>query len=335
MKPWRAGVLGRGVGAAPAAAYRADPRCELAALCDLDPAKLEAAEAEHAGVRLVHDAAALIADPELDVISVASYDDHHFEQVRAALEAGKHVFVEKPICQTEEEARTLHGLLAERPELRLSSNLPLRRSPRFLELKRQVVEGRFGRLFYVEGDYDYGRLWKITEGWRGEVENYSVVLGGAVHIVDLLLWITGDRPIRVSASGNRIATEGTTFAYNDLVVALVEFESGLIGKFSANFGCVHPHYHGIKLFGRDATFVNGVPEGRLFERQEDGVAARPVTSAYPGVGKGDLIESFVDSIVSDRPAAVTPEQVFQTMALCLAIDRAVAEGRPVTPTRFG
>jgi predicted dehydrogenase len=335
MNALRVGVIGLGVGAEHAAAYTAHPACELVVLCDLDPDKLAAAGADHPGARLTRDAAEILDDPAIDVVSVASYDDRHFEQVRRALEAGKHVFAEKPLCQTEDQARRLHDLLSGRPRLRLSSNLPLRLSPRFIELKRLVDEGRFGRLFYVEGDYDYGRLWKLTEGWRGDLDNYSVVLGGTVHLADLLLWITGDRAVRVSAAGNRIAAEGTKFAHHDLVVSIVEFESGMLGKFSANFGCVHPHYHGVKVFGREATFVNGMPNGTLYEKNGEGVASRPVTAAYPGAPKGGLIAPFVDSIVSDRPPAVTSDEVFGAMALCLAMDRAVAEGRPVEPTRFG
>jgi predicted dehydrogenase len=304
-------------------------------VCDFDAAKLEQAAVDHPGVRRTRHAEELLDDPRIDVVSIASYDHHHFEQARGALERGNHVFVEKPLCQTEEEARTLHALLTERPELRLSSNLPLRLSPRFLEVKRLLDEGRLGRLFYVEGDYDYGRVWKLTEGWRGDLAHYSVVLGGAVHLVDLLLWLTGEEPVQVSAASNRIATEGTKFRFDDFVVATVQFESGMIAKLSANFGCVHPHYHGVKLFGTEGTFVNGLPHGTLYVKDGGEVRGDPVTAPYPGVGKGDLIASFVDSVMGGGPAAVTSEEVFRTMSLCLAIDRAAADGRPVAPERFG
>ena len=48
-----------------------------------------------------------------------------------------------------------------------------------------------GRLYYLEGDYAYGRLPKILSGWRAEIPIYSVVHGGAIHIIDLLLWLGG------------------------------------------------------------------------------------------------------------------------------------------------
>ena len=69
-------------------------------------------------LRTTTDAAELLADPDIDVVSVASWDDAHFEQVRMALEHGKHVFAEKPLVLYADQAREIAAMLAERPELR-------------------------------------------------------------------------------------------------------------------------------------------------------------------------------------------------------------------------
>src|SRR5262249_30168710 len=161
--------------------------CELAAVCDFDPARLEEASKEWPNVRLFGRAEDLLDDPGIDVVSIASYDDAHADQVMRAIASGKHVFVEKPLGMTAEEGGQIRRLLDERPEVRLSSNLILRLSPRFRLLKQMINDGVFGRLYYVEGDYTYGRLQKITDGWRGQLPYYSAVLGGAVHLVDALL----------------------------------------------------------------------------------------------------------------------------------------------------
>lgn len=330
----RAAVIGLGVGAAHAAAYAAHPDCELVALCDLDPERLEEVGARYPGAGLTTEAGEILDDPEIDLVSIASYDSFHHEQVKRALEAGKHVFCEKPLCTRYEHAAEIHSLLRQRPELKLSSNLPLRRVPRFRLVKDMIEDGAFGRLFYVEGDYDYGRLWKLTEGWRGDLEHYSVVLGGAVHLVDLLLWLTGDIPVAATASGSRIATEGTKFSFNDLVVATVEFESGLIAKVGANFACVHPHYHGVKVYGTDATFVNGLEGADLYRKQGSDYRHEQIAAPYPGVEKGDLIPSFVESIRTGTPAEVTADEIFDALAACFAIDEAVETGVRVLVKRF-
>jgi predicted dehydrogenase len=277
----------------------------------------------------------LIDDPDIDVVSIASYDSFHHEQVVRALEAGKHVFVEKPLCQTPEQAREIHALLQSNPGLVLSSNLLLRVSPRFELLKGWIEAGRLGSVYYMEGDYDYGRLWKLTEGWRGDLETYSVTLGGTVHLVDLLLWLTGDRAVRARAVGNRLVTEGSKFRFDDLRVALVELESGAVMKLAANFGCVHPHFHEVKVFGTDATFVNAPGDATLWSRSGDGVEPEPVDAAYPGVRKGDLIRSFVDAVAGGPPPLVTAGEVFHVMATCFAIDSAAESGDAVAVESFG
>ena len=177
--PVRVGVIGLGVGERHAEAYAASPDCELVALCDLDQEKLDRAGERHPGVSVARSADELLDDGTIDALSIASYDSDHYEQVRRAIAAGKHVFVEKPLCQTEEQAREIHALLAAKPELVLSSNLILRLSPRFRLLKEWLGAGRLGTPYYLEADYEYGRLWKLTEGWRGDLDTYSVVLGGA------------------------------------------------------------------------------------------------------------------------------------------------------------
>ncbi|MGH3050587.1 MAG: Gfo/Idh/MocA family protein, partial [Gaiellaceae bacterium] len=238
---------------------------------------------------------------------------------------GKHVFVEKPLCTRREEAEELRELLAERPDRVLSSNLVLRASPRFRLVKELVDSGRLGRLYYAEADYDYGRLHKITEGWRGDLPHYSVVLGGGVHVVDLLLWLTGRRVVEVTAYGNRIASEGTKFRFDDLVVALLRFEDGMLGKVAANFGSATPHFHAVQLYGTEATFVNGPEQAWLVDRER----REPVDAPYPGVGKGELIPAFVDAVLGRGRLTVEPAEVFAALDVCFAIDEAAERGRAV------
>ena len=329
------GVIGLGVGEAHAAAYAEHPGAEVAALCDVDEQRLRAVGQRHPGAELTTSAEELLDDPSLDAVSIASYDSDHYWQVMRALGRGKHVFVEKPLCQTEEQTREIRAALRERPELVLSSNLLLRASPRFGLLKRLVEEGRFGRIYYLQGDYDYGRLWKITEGWRGDLETYSVTLGGTIHLVDLLLWLTGDRPVRAQAVGNRLVTEGTKFRFDDLVVALLELESGATMKVAANFGCVHPHFHDVKLFGDRATFINGLEQATLWTEGDDGPQAELLDSPYPGIDKGALIASFVEAAAGGATPIVTADEVFVVLATCFAIDRAAESGAAVEVRSVG
>jgi predicted dehydrogenase len=332
--PVRIGVIGLGVGRHHIRAYEQHPDAEVVAVADLDAERLASVADEHGIAKRFADGADLLADPEIDLVSVASYDDAHYAHVVAALRAGKHVFVEKPIVQREEQAREIAGLLRERPELKLSSNLPLRQAPRFQLVRDWVRGGRFGKVFLLEGTYDYGRLHKLTEGWRGDLDRYSIVAGGGVHMIDLLLWMTGGHIVEVEAMGTKVATKGTKFEDLDTVVATLRFADEAIGKLGCNFACVHPHYHGVRVYGTDASFINAIGDATLWTRDESGTAVpEPVTAAYPGGDKGELSRSMVDAVLGRADPAVPPQDVFDAMAVVFAIERALESGNtePVRP----
>lgn len=328
MNPLGVGIIGLGVGEQHIKGFRAHPNARVVALCDIDAAVRIRMKERYADLDIVADSETLIGDPRIDVVSIATYDDAHYNQVASALKRGKHVFVEKPLCLTVDEFRGIRSLLATRPDIVLSSNLILRRCPRFIELRSLIAQGTLGRLFHIEGDYLYGRLHKLTQGWRGDVANYSVTLGGAIHLIDLLLWLTNDRVRDVVAVGNGIASIGSRFGGVDMVTALLRFESGLTGKVSANFGSVYPHFHRLTVYGTEATFENGQSHGLLW-RSRDSAAPEHMVSAYPGAAKGDLIPSFVDAILRRGNALVEVSDVLATMAVGLAVDLSLAEGRMV------
>ena len=170
MPELRAGIIGLGVGEQHIAGYEAHPGCVVTALCDFDPAKEEMARAKYPDKRFYRRDTDLLDDPDIDVVSIASFDDYHHAQLVRALNNRKHVFVEKPLCQFEEQLRDIRLGLINNPDLLISSNLILRQSPRFLWLKEQIDQGHMGRIYYMEGDYNYGRLHKIIGGWRGKLD---------------------------------------------------------------------------------------------------------------------------------------------------------------------
>ena len=330
MNHLKAGVIGLGVGEAHIQGYQNHPDCEVVAICDFSDEKLSYAKEQYPDIRLTDKADDLLQDPNIDIISIASYDNYHYEQIIQAISNDKHVFVEKPLCLYRDEALEIRKCLQEKPRLKVSSNLILRMAPRFRLLKEMITDEVLGQLFYIDGAYNYGRLHKITEGWRGKADFYSVVYGGGVHIIDLLLWLTGDIITEVSAYGNAIASKDTGFKYNDMVVAILKFESGMIGKVASNFGCVHPHFHAINVYGTKSTFTNGMETGTLYESSDPSCAGETITAEYPTTDKSYLTYNFVDSILNQSEPEVTADDVFKAMSVCFAIEKATGQSGPVT-----
>lgn len=325
----RVGVIGLGVGAQHIPAYASHLNCEVVSLCDIDTQKREQFAAKYSDLLITDDAMQVLEDPTIDIVSIASFDDVHAEQIVAALENDKHVFVEKPLCLFADEVKSIRKALKQRPHLKLSSNLVLRKSPRFMRIKQMICDGEFGQIYHVEGQYNYGRLSKITNGWRGKIPYYSVVLGGAVHLIDQLLWMTKQRVVEVSAFGNSICSNNTNFKHDDIVVAILRFENSMTATITSNYGCVRPHGHGLSIYGTEATFVNGELNGCLFTSRDPSDKPRIISESHPGAAKGDLIESFIDSVLGVGEAEVSADDVFEVMSVCLAIDQARQEKRTV------
>jgi predicted dehydrogenase len=319
------GVIGLGVGWQHLTAFQGHGACRVVVVCDYSQERLDEAKRLVPGASLTEAAQEVLSHPDVDVVSIASYDQDHHLQTLKALEARKHVFVEKPLCRTLEEARALKEAWRAAGHPQLISNLVLRAAPLYRWLRDAIADGVLGQVYAVDGDYLYGRLEKMTEGWRGRVEGYSVMQGGGIHLVDLIMWLTGQKPSAVAASGNRICTEGTAFAYQDFQAAQFRFPTGLVGRVSANFGCVHRHQHVLRVFGSRATFVYDDVGPRLFESRDPGTAGRRLELAPLPASKGALIPEFVEGLLSRRDTRSLTQHELDLVSVCAAADRATQE----------
>jgi predicted dehydrogenase len=321
-----AGVVGLGVGEQHARAYLDHPACELRWIFDIDPAAAARSRATLGTGSVAASFDEMLADPRLDVVSIASFDDAHFSQVMAALDAGKHVFVEKPLCRSSAELQRIKNKWTERPSLQVRSNLVLRGAPLYRWLRAAMAAGELGEIYAIDGDYLYGRLHKITDGWRASVVDYSVMQGGGVHLVDLMMWLTRQRPVAVTASGNSISTKGSAFRYHDFMAATFQFESGLVGRIAANFGSVHRHQHVVRVFGTRATFIHDDQGARLHTSRDPMVPAQPIGFAPLPLSKGALIPDFVASVLGAGDGSSEMQQECDLISACLAADCASATG---------
>ncbi|MEZ5100175.1 MAG: Gfo/Idh/MocA family oxidoreductase [Thermoleophilia bacterium] len=325
----RVGVIGLGVGEQHARAFAGCAGASLAAVCDPDPTRLAEVSARFPGVRATTDPRAVLADPAIDLVSIASPDDAHFDQALTGLREGKHVFVEKPLCRSLGELAALETTWRARRRQLLASNLVLRAAPLYRWLREAVRAGELGQVYAFDGDYLYGRLHKLTDGWRGAIEGYSVMLGGGIHLVDLMLWVTGERPRAVSASGSGIATEGSHFRGADFVAATFTFPSGLVGRVTANFGCVHPHHHVVRVFGTEASVVHDDQGPRLFRTRDPRERPVPLDLDPLPASKGALVPQLVGAVRDVQDTSDWTHHELDVVACCLAADRALAEGGPV------
>ena len=326
-KPLRAGVIGLGVGEQHVIGYQAIPGCEVVAVCDTDPVRLaQVADRRNVAGRF-EDWRRITEHPDIDVVSICSYDDGHADQAVSAFAHGKHVMVEKPVALHKKDAEQVLRAHADSGRL-LTSNLILRHSPRFRAVHDMVHRGDFGDVFYVEGDYLHQILWKITEGWRGKMAFYCVTYGGGIHLIDLMRWVLGDEVTEVCGMAAKMLTQGSAYRYPDTIANLLRFERGAMAKTVTTFGPPRRQIHTLNVYGTRLAFENGMPDARLFrgDALEDEEA---MTVPYPAIDKFDLLPDFVAAIREGREPNVTARDVFRVMDICFAAWESAESGRTV------
>ena len=328
-KKIKTAVIGLGVGAHQARTLSAHPDCELIWICDLDNHKLTKLGLELPEAKQTQDDNDILNDPDIQLVCVASYDEFHYQQVTTALKQGKHVYVEKPICLTKNETQEIRQILKNHTNLRLSSNMVLRTCPLFNKVRKAVQDKEMGEIYHLEADYYWGRKEKIISGWRAETEFYSIIHGSAIHMVDLVLWIMEKKPLTVQALGSNIITSGTTQKHNDFAILLLKFENQMSIKISAHGGCIHPHFHSLKVFGENSSFIHESTGTVWIESSKPNEKYRTESADYPAKTKRDgALISFLDSLIDfSKNAMVKEDEVFDTMSICLAAEQAVRTGQ--------
>ena len=325
-----AGVIGMGIGEKHALAYQNHRNTNLKTVCDFDHDKLKELNIKFPNVHMETKYQSILENDDIDIVSIASYDNFHSSQILQALESGKHVMSEKPLCLNRDEMLQIHETQKQNPDAKLSSNLVLRTNSRFGKLRKDNAEGKFGEVYYLEGDYFWGRKSKLFD-WRAEMDHYSIILGAAIHMIDLVMWLLGSRPVTVQAVGNDIPNKNTNLKFNSFAVVILKFENGVIAKLTGNGGCVHPHFHGLKIFGTKQTAISNLTEAYSLDTSAINFKAVPITEPYPEKEvREKVIHTFVDSILDSSITPIVPQQdVYDVMSVCFAAEEAMNTGKSI------
>lgn len=320
MRHFNVGVIGLGIGEQHIKGYLKSKYVKSISIFDKNKLKASEIQRKYPIKKVYESDSEMIYNKEIDIISIASYDNCHFNQIEMSLKNNKHVFCEKPICQNFDELRKVSSLLKKNKDLVMTTNTVLRCSPRFKKLKKEFEKNTFGEVYFIELDYNYGRLNKITNGWRGAIKNYSVVLGGGIHMLDLLLWLKNSYPKKISSFQNNICTKGIYNPIQDFVISLLQFKDGSVAKVTSNFGCIYPHFHRVMIYGKKKTFEQSFKTNSYLSLDNNNhIVKQTAKEKYPGVYKYDLIDNFISSILTNGKLIITQKQMLSVMQLCLDI----------------
>ena len=327
-KKIKVGIIGLGVGERHLQALLKNKKCEVISVCDLDKKKLLTIKKKYK-VHCTNNSSDILNNKEINMVSIASYDNHHFNHAIKALKNNKHVFIEKPAVLYENQLIKLKKILNKK-KLAFSTNVILRKSERFIKLKNNIKKNYFGKIYYIEADYNYGRLHKILNGWRSKIPYYSVTLGGGIHMIDLVIWLTGKKILEVSSYSSKIVTKNTNFKHHDFSTSILKFDDGKIAKVTSNFGCVYPHFHKLSVYGKNKTFENDFKFAKIFKKRESFNFEKDKTKLKPN-DKGALIIDFIKILNNAKARKKLTKDTFDTLSECFAVEKEIKTNQKIKP----
>ncbi|MGQ9599923.1 MAG: Gfo/Idh/MocA family protein [Anaerolineae bacterium] len=243
------------------------PNSRVKVCCDLDERALGKVKASYPDLRTTQDYAELLHDPEIDAIVITSSARSHYGLAKAALEHGKHVFVEKPLALRVTEGEEL-VLLARERDLRLMVGHLLLYHPAVRRLKAYIDSGELGEIRYI-----YSQRLNLGQVRQDENAMWSL----APHDISVALYLLDRGPESVSAQGRDYLRVGVP----DLVFLTMNFANGVLAHCHVSW--LDPHkVRSFTVVGskKMAVFddMAGREKLRIFDQGVD----------FPEVGYGDL-----------------------------------------------
>ncbi len=288
----------------------------------------------------------MLADPNVDIVTICTPSGAHRDPAVAAANAGKHVVVEKPLEITLKRCDAIINA-CRKNKVKLCTILPSRFSPANLALKRAIDEGRFGKL--TLGD-TYVKWWRSQEyydsgGWRGTwaLDGGGAYMNQAIHNVDLLYWMMGDV---ADVSGMTATLAHERIEVEDTGVASLRFKNGALGVMEATTSAFPGLLKKTEIHGTEGSVVVEQDDVLLWEfakktRQDaairkkfakkaggTGGASDPTAISYSG--HMEQLKDFINAIDTGKKPLVDGEEGRKSVEIILAIYKSSWSGRRVT-----
>jgi myo-inositol 2-dehydrogenase / D-chiro-inositol 1-dehydrogenase len=274
----------------------------------------------------------LVADAGLDAVAIATPTTLHAEQTIAALEAGKHVFCEKPLALDVAACERVQAVAAQRPNQVAMVGFVRRFDPSIAQAKADIDAGLLGRPFLVRsqtGDMNdaSGFFVKFAPSSGG------IFMDCSVHDIDLARWMLGSpKALRVFASGSIVLHQDLAACGDvDNGLAIIEFESGAKAVLYATRTLPHGHETTLEVIGTAGTVQVGMGAQRDLVQLRDaqGVHHRTLTDFIErfGVAFQREMEAFVATCRGEIAPPLTLADATEATRIGVAMTRSLKSGQ--------
>ncbi len=352
MDKIRIGVIGTGsIAREHLKAYKKNPHVEVYALCDLN-AELLAKRAEEFGVpaeRTFTNCEDMLKLPEIDAVSVCTWNAAHAPCSIAALNAGKHVLCEKPMAMNAEEAKAMKEAAEKNGKLLMIGFV--RRFGNDCDILMDLINNdQFGEIYYAKATYL--RRNGNPGGWFGDKARSGggPLIDLGVHVIDLSRYLLGrPKPVSVYGAtfrklGNRPDIKGgkaylsarandtTVCDVEDLATALIRFDNGAVVSVEASFSLnLKKDVGSIELFGTKAG-AKIDPELEMYSEMNGYMTnvtlTNPTALSFDGLFARE-IDHYVDCVRLGLPCRSPAEDGITLMKILDAIYESAATGHEV------
>ena len=313
------------------------PRAALVAACS--PVADELAWAgEQLGVeRRYADYAAMLADAAVDAVFLVTPTSLHAAQIIAALEAGKHVFCEKPLSLELADCHRVQREAAKRPSLKVMIGYGRRFDPSYRDAYDKVRAGAIGAPFLVRSqNLDLND----PSGFfvRFAPSSGGIFLDCTVHDIDLARWFLGNpRPLRAFAAGTVAIHDGLRALGDvDNGVGTCEFEGGKLACFYASRTMAHGHETATEIFGTAGRLAVGANPrlNRVDISDAYGVRNECTPTFFERFEAAfeHEIAHFVDAVLDDRAPALTLDDATEATRIALALRESLQQSKVIELT---
>jgi UDP-N-acetylglucosamine 3-dehydrogenase len=333
MKKVKHGVIGLGwFGEKHCEVISGIPNVELYALCTRTESRLEELAKRFGATRTFSDYREMLEDPELESVSVVTMWDQHREPALAALEAGKHVFLEKPMASTVEDCEAIVAA-AEKSAAKGGKFMVghiCRFNPRYAAAKAEIESGKIGKIVSM-----YAR--RNLPGWVGAsvLDKIGPIIGDGVHDTDLMLWYSGAKVVSAYAQ----TVKWREFKHDDLGWTMYRFDNGAVGTVETIW-CLPDKTafqidERMEIVGTEGSISIHDTHPNFSVCDSEGWKS-PDTTYWPeihGVRSGalrDELAYFINCVAEDRPIdVITPQESLEAVRACLAAEESARTGEVV------
>lgn len=329
------GLIGCGIwGDVHARTFTVSPNAKLIAVCDLDSSRAEQFARKYNVAAHYNDVSKLLNNKEVDAIAIATPDFTHAELIIAALEAGKHVIVEKPMATSVEDCNKIIQL-RDKKDLKLMVNYSNRWKTPFIHVKRLISSGELGELLMVNLKLN-DTLYVPTKMLSWASKSNSLHFLGT-HLIDLIRWLSQSEVNRVYSVSRSVVLKGMGINTPDFFQSILELKNGgtvyMENCWIISESAPSVYEFKAEFVGFKGTVKVDVSHHRMIEKYAvEGASMPDVSEQYNlnGESYGQVsIQHFIDCVANDKMPLVTGEDGLEATKVVVALENSALTRQPV------